>query len=72
MAKIKVLRDYCYEGYEEYGDAIEPGTVIENAQLVPDPFAEYREGVAPLAARYAHPVTGVEWISYDGAYEVVQ
>jgi hypothetical protein len=72
MAKIRVLRDYVYEGWEALGEAIPPGTVIEDATLIRDPFFADRENPGEArAARYPHPVTGAEWISYDGAFEVI-
>lgn len=71
MAKIKVLRDYIYEGYEDLGEALEPGTVIENAQIIADPFGEYKD-VDAASALYAHPTTGEPWISYHGAFEILE
>lgn len=64
--RIRVLNDYQYEGYTEDGNAIEVGTVIDNAELIE---VDWCEG---LSAVYAHPVTGAHWISYPGAYEIVE
>lgn len=61
MTKIKILDDFQYEELEHLGEAIAPGTVIEDAEL-------WSSG----DALYSHPVTGSDWVSYEGSYEILE
>lgn len=73
--KIRILNDYQYDGYEEYGLPIPVGTVIENAELCDTPWWVGAEATNPnpgQSARYPHPDTGSDWISYPGAYEIIE
>jgi hypothetical protein len=73
--KIRILNDYQYEGYEEFGEPIAIGTVIEDAELYDTPWwvSETEDDVDQgKSAVYAHPVTGEDWISYPGAFEILE
>lgn len=67
--QARILNDYVHEGDD--AEPVEPGTVVEVIDTIEMAWGNENDPANGLAICYAHPKTGALWISFNGAYEII-